>query len=307
MAEVKVSVIIPTYKRSEVISRAVDSVLNQSIDSFEVIVVDDNGIDTEDGIKTAKIMEKYADNESVIYLQHEKNKNGSAARNTGIRIAKGKYIAFLDDDDAYFPKRLELMYEKMESLNSEWGACYTSYVKHQMDGTNQYSNETVQGDIFKQTLMRSFYLGSGSNMFFRKSVIDEIGFFDETFRRNQDLEYLVRVTKQYKMAYVNEVLMECFYDIRTTKLSLEENKKREDYFREKFTPFMKGLSQAEKREIIIMWDIDWVRLMISKKKYLLAVNELVKRRIPIKVLIGYFMYALDRKKNNTCYGYLVKL
>ena len=307
MDEIKVSVIIPTYKRSEDICRAVDSVLNQTIDSFEVIVVDDNGIDTVDGKKTAQMMAKYETDIRVIYLQHKKNKNGSAARNTGIGVAKGKYISFLDDDDAYLPKRLEKMYKKMETLDCSWGACYTGYVKHQINGYDQYSAENIEGNIFLQTLMRSFYLGSGSNMFFRREVIEKVGLFDETFMRNQDLEYLVRVTKLYKMAFVDNILLECFYDIRTTQMSLEHYKDKEDYFRDKFLPYLNQLTQKEKKEVITMWDIDWIRLIIAKKKYGMALKELVFRRIPLKTLIGYFLYALDRKKNKTCYGYVVKL
>ena len=307
MCEVKVSVIIPTYKRSEDLCRAVDSVLNQTIDSFEVIVVDDNGIGTEHGKKTEYTMQRYAGDSRVVYVQHEFNKNGSAARNTGIKAAHGKYLSFLDDDDAYLPKRLQMMYEKMEQLDDSWGACYTGYVKHLMDGTDQYSAEKVEGDIFLQAIMRSFYLGSGSNMFFRKKTIDHIGLFDESFKRNQDLEYLVRVTKEYKMAFVDEVLMECFYDVRTVTMSLAESKTRETNFREKFSPFLEGLSKKEKKEVISMWDIDWLRLLISRKIYGLALKEFVTRRIPIKALIGYIFYIFDRKKNHSCYGYVVKL
>lgn len=307
MGDVKVSVIIPTYKRSEDLCRAVDSVLSQTIDSFEVIVVDDNGIGTEHGKKTEHAMKKYSDDSRVIYIQHEVNKNGSAARNTGIRASHGEYLAFLDDDDTYLPKRLQMMYEKMEQLDDSWGACYTGYVKHLLNGTDQYSDEKVDGDIFLQTIMRSFYLGSGSNMFFRKKTIEHIGLFDEEFKRNQDLEYLVRVTKEYKMAFVDEVLMECFYDVRTVTMSLTESKDREMNFRKKFSPFLEGLSKKEKKEVVSMWDIDWVRLMISRKLYGLALKELIIRRIPFKVLIGYIFYILDRKKNHSCYGYVVKL
>ena len=109
---VKVSVIIPTYHRSECIVRAVDSVLSQTLQDIEVIVVDDNGKATDEGEKTAKIMAGYTNNPKVIYLRHDVNKNGAAARNTGIRNAAGEYISFLDDDDIYLPQRLELMVER---------------------------------------------------------------------------------------------------------------------------------------------------------------------------------------------------
>ena len=171
MNTVKVSVIIPTYKRTEDIYRAIDSVLSQTLEDIEVIVVDDNGVDTEAGKKTASAMQRYKDESRVIYLQHQVNKNGSAARNTGIKAAKGDYISFLDDDDVYHPERLERIVARMDTLDDTWGACYTGYVKHQPNGTDQYSAETVEGDLFIQALMRSLFIGTGSNLFLILSVV----------------------------------------------------------------------------------------------------------------------------------------
>lgn len=304
---VKVSVIVPTYKRSEDIARAVDSVLAQTIDSFEVIVVDDNGVGTEDGEKTAEVMKKYDGDTRVKYLRHEVNKNGSAARNTGIRASEGEYLSFLDDDDTYCPGRLLAMYNKLESLDDSWGACYTGYVKHMANGKKQYSAEKNEGDLFLQALMRSLYIGSGSNLFFSRKAVEDIGLFDESFRRNQDLEYLARILKKYKMAYVDEVLMEVHYDIRTVKFTEAQAAEREKLFREKFAPFLEGLSEKEIREVLIMYALDNMRSAIARKKYLKALGIKFKERVPLKILLRYFKYGRDRKKNNTCYGFVVKL
>ena len=304
---IDVSVIIPTYKRSEDIARAIDSVLNQTIKSFEVIVVDDNGLDTDEGKKTALVMEQYKNDSKVVYIQHKANKNGSAARNTGIRVAKGRYISFLDDDDAYMPKRLEKMVNKMDSLDDSWGACYTGYVKHQQNGKDQFSAETAEGDLFVQALMRSLYIGTGSNLFFRRETVQDIGYFDESFKRNQDLEYLIRVLKKYKMAYVNEVLMEAFFDIRTCSLTYKHNVEIEKTFRKRFEHYLTDLSDKQQREVETTWDIDWVRRLVSKRKILSAIGTVIKCRIPIKVLFKYVGYALNRYKTNTCYGFVVKL
>lgn len=307
MSTVKVSVIIPTYKRSEDIARAVDSVLAQTIDSFEVIVCDDNGIGTEDGEKTAQVMAAYADDPRVVYCRHEINKNGAAARNTGIAVARGEYIAFLDDDDTYRPERLQRMYDKMESLDETWGACYTGYVKHKANGEDQYSGETNEGDLYVQALMRALYIGTGSNLFFSRAAVNNVGMFDVSFRRNQDLEYLARVLKEYKMAYVDEVLMDAYYDIRTTHLTFEEHWKREQMFRESFAHHLKALPLKQKREVQIMYELDWARLCIAFKKYGAAVKTLLKARIPLKVFWQYFLYICDRYKTKKSYGFVVKL
>ena len=303
----KVSVIIPTYKRSQDIQRAVDSVLNQDYPQFEVIVVDDNGVASPDGELTKLKMQKYEHDSRVKYLRHKVNKNGSAARNTGLNAAEGDYISFLDDDDAYRPSRLSKLVAKMESLGPEWGACYSSYVKIFEDGRIQNSGEKVEGDIFIQTLMRSFYLGSGSNIFVRRSVIDDIGLFDETFLRNQDLEFLIRVTKRYKMAYVDDILMEAYYDIRTTKLSIDQYEDKEKYFLQKFGPDIDSVSDKEKHAIFAMYDLDWIRLCLEKKCYGRALKTVLRGRIPLSAYVGYLKYAYDRKRTGLCYGYVVKL
>lgn len=307
MRDIIVSVIIPTYRRSQDIARAVDSVLSQTFKDFEVIVVDDNGIGTEEGDKTAAVMSRYAGEERVIYLRHEQNKNGAAARNTGIAAAKGRYISFLDDDDIYLSQRLCRMVEKMETLDESWGACYSAYVKNMKDGSRQYSAEKSEGDVFLQVLMRSLYIGTGSNLFFRKTAMDEIGEFDVSFRRNQDLEYLTRITGKYKMAYVDEVLMEAFYDIRTVSLTFEQTCERERLFRERFAHHLDGLSQKQKREVLIMYELDWIRLCIQKRKLFAAMETALKARIPLRVYWDYLCYAWNRKKNKTSYGFVVKL
>lgn len=103
-----VSIIMPSYNTAQYIVETIQSVINQTCltqtyKNIEIIVVDDNDPKSEYRISTEKMMKKYADDERVIYIQHEINKNGAAARNTGIKYAKGEYISFLDDDDYYYP------------------------------------------------------------------------------------------------------------------------------------------------------------------------------------------------------------
>ena len=122
-----VSVIIPTYKRPDMIARAIDSVLNQTYKNIEIIVVDDNDPSFWERKATAEVMNQYESNLKVTYIQHECNRNGSVARNTGWRHAKGMYITFLDDDDEISPRKIQVQVECLEKLDRAWGACYTAY------------------------------------------------------------------------------------------------------------------------------------------------------------------------------------
>ena len=101
MKQDKVSIIIPTYGGSESLLKSVDSVLLQDYSEFEIIVVDDNDPDTDARKKTELLMGKYTNDPRVKYIKHERNKNGSAARNTGFIESEGEYICLLDDDDFF--------------------------------------------------------------------------------------------------------------------------------------------------------------------------------------------------------------
>lgn len=301
-----VSVVIPTYSRPDRLSRAIDSVLNQTYENIEVIVVDDNNSDSDFRKETELEMQKYNNNKKVLYLKHSKNKNGSAARNTGIGASKGKYIAFLDDDDEYLPTKIEKQVNKMESLDSTWGACYTGYKKINTNSTVQYSREKREGRLFTEALMRSIYLGSGSNLLVRKSVVEEINGFDESFQRNQDIEFLVRILEKYKLAYVDSCELVVHYEIRETKRTLEELKKIDEHFLEKFKEKIDALDDKDKRKISIMIALDSFRSAIVRKEFLIGFKTLFKNKVGFITLCRYINYLVKRYVTKTSFGFEIK-
>lgn len=121
-----VSVIIPTYGRAELLGKAIESVLNQSYKEIEVIVVDDNEPDSEQRNKTKSIVEPYLQLDSrVLYLPLENNMGGALARNEGVKKSSGEYITFLDDDDYYFPSKIE---KQVSILEQDFDICTCSMV-----------------------------------------------------------------------------------------------------------------------------------------------------------------------------------
>src|SRR4030042_5052103 len=107
-----VSIIIPTYNRAHLVMRAINSVLDQSFQDFEIIIVDDASRDN-----TEKMVSGIRD-KRIFYIRHEKNRGGSAARNTGIKQARGEYIAFLDSDDEWLPEKLEKQLKVLEQYTN---------------------------------------------------------------------------------------------------------------------------------------------------------------------------------------------
>ena len=200
MDKIKVSIIIPTYKRAEDIRKAVNSALTQSLKEIEVIVVDDNSPNTEDRLKTREIIhDMQMDDERLIYIEHPENMNGSAARNTGIKAAKGEFVAFLDDDDEYLPDKMLIQYNQMKKLPDEYGGVMSDcYISRAGKIVKKLAVEKKENALV-ETLACTYVTGSGSNLFIRRSVIDDVGGFDERLLRHQDYDFLVRLFSKYKL------------------------------------------------------------------------------------------------------------
>lgn len=261
-----VSVIIPTYSRPVFLKRCIDSVLNQSYSNIEVFVVDDNNPDTDARHETEKTMTTYMDNPKVTYLQHDRNKNGSAARNTGWRESNGEYITFLDDDDVIEATKIEKQVSCLEALDHSWGMCYTGYRLIKEHGDNQISSEKRSGNCYVDALMRTMFMGSGSNLFLRKCVVDEINGYDESFQRNQDIEFLVRACEHYKLAYVDEVLLTIYQEGNRASRSFEQIDGYTQHYLEKFKDRINNLDPSERERVIAVISLERFRVSVMKKQ-----------------------------------------
>lgn len=298
-----VSVVIPTYKRPFYLKRAIDSVLAQDYQNIEIIVVDDNDADTDFRIETEEVLKSYSDVENVIYLKHEMNKNGSAARNTGLKYASGQYIMFLDDDDEILPARIRLQVDLMEKLDSTWGACYTKYKKIKGKDNLQVSSETRQGELYVEALMRSIYIGSGSNLLVRKSIADEIGGYDESFKRNQDFEFLTRLLENYKLAYIDECTLIVHYEIRGNKGKYEDLVAVDAFYISKFRSKIDALSPENKRKVFVMIALERFRYSVRFNKVADGFRNLRSNNVSFWEFTRYCFYAIHRAITKKAYGF----
>jgi len=204
----KVSVIIPTYGEPILLKMAIESILSQTLTDIELIVVDDNDPNTEARYKTESLIDLFLfNNQRLKYIKHESNKNGAAARNTGITSATGKYIALLDSDDEYKLDRLEKCFNLMEEASKEIAGVYTGCEFKKGGKSINVVRNIKPGNFLIETLASSFMFCTGSNFFLRKSVVDELNGFDEGFVRHQDYEFLVRLFTKYSLAAIREVLV----------------------------------------------------------------------------------------------------
>jgi glycosyltransferase involved in cell wall biosynthesis len=296
-----VSVIIPTYKRSDTLPRAINSVLNQTYKSIEIIVVDDNDPLTEFRGATEKVMEQYLENPYVTYIKHEKNKNGSAARNTGFMSSNGEYIMFLDDDDEFLPRKISEQVKCMEKKDKSWGACYSSYLRKKDNKVVMRCAETREGALLVEELKRNLFVHAGSNLMIRREVFKQLNGFDETFSRNQDVEFLVRLLKKYKLAYVDVVGLIVYMHPKEMKQSLEDLTTQ---YKQKFYGYINELDMKQQKEIFRMLNLQIFRSKISNKSQILdGLKMLRKREVLILDAIRYIIHLLVRKLTKKSYGF----
>lgn len=300
----KVTIIIPTFKRSDILPRAVESALNQSYQNIEIIVVDDNDPKSNYRTKTELCMQKYEIKNNVTYIKHLHNKNGSAARNTGIGYSTGKYIAFLDDDDEYMPDKIEKQVQKMESLDESWGACYVSYKKIQSNKFVQESKSNKEGDVLVDALARNLFIAAGSNLLVRKEVIEEIGGFNESFKRNQDIEFLVRILQNYKLAHVNNCLLIVHYeDKKGQKISYEQYIEIDEKYIEEFKPYIESLDVIEKKYIYDIIALQRFKVSITHNRVSDGITNLIANQVSVFKTLKFIGYMANRLITKKSYGF----
>ncbi len=193
-----VSIIIPNYNHAQYVGEAISSVLNQTYPNYEVIVVDDGSKDN-----SREVIDAFGDKIRAIYQQ---NQGLSAARNTGITAALGKYIGVLDADDMYEPDFLDSLVMLLESQPDADGIyCGYRFVDHLNNPLPQVEAREVAPDKLRQVLVDGNFLVPES-MFVHKYCYDKVGLFDTSLRALEDFDMWLRITGQFRIIYTTKVL-----------------------------------------------------------------------------------------------------
>ena len=194
----KISVIIPTYNREHTLNRAIDSVLSQTLQPFECIVIDDGSTD-----ETRKLLEE--DYPMVQYLYQE-NRGVSSARNKGIQHSCGDWIALLDSDDEWMPNKLESQ-SRMISDSGSNHLIHTNeiWIRKGMRVNQMKKHEKYGGWIFEKCL--DICKISPSSSMISKKTFDDIGLFDESLKVCEDYDMWLRISSKYKVSYLDEPLI----------------------------------------------------------------------------------------------------
>ena len=206
----KFSVILPVHNRADVLPRAIESVIGQELGDFELVVVDDGSTDG-----SAEVAELFGD-ERIRLIRLDRNRGGNVARNEGIRAARAPLIAFLDSDDRYLPSKLARVAAEFER-RPKLDLLVDSFVKVQPPGSRKAEvvrrNPVIdERELFRSALFTRRLWKATPAITVRREIALEAGLFDETLRRLQDFDFLIRVSEMANCASTDEVLWVKYWD-----------------------------------------------------------------------------------------------
>ena len=195
----RVSIVIPTYNRSTIVRRAVDSVFAQTFHDFEVLVVDDGSSDN-----TRDALSGYDDRLRYIF---QKNQGPAAARNHGMQLARGEFIGFLDSDDLYFPNNIEAHLRQFNA-NPATGLVYSGceIVDHQGNPIRTFRpNPMDRGEVLERLIRYNFI--TSSTVLMRRVCFDQVGGMNTNLWFAEDWYYWLRIAARFPIDFVEEPLV----------------------------------------------------------------------------------------------------
>lgn len=195
-----ITVVVPVYEQPDLLVDALNSVDKQTVDDYEIIVIDDAS-----KVDLQPIIDDF-DNRTRLIV-HEENKGAAAARNTGIERANGEYIAFLDADDTWDATKLEKQVDVFERGKDNLGLVYTGFIQYETDGNEWIRYPKACGEIYVDELERD-RIHPTSTVMVRREILNEVGGFDKNLPSRQDYDLWIRITKQYEVDYVDEILVD---------------------------------------------------------------------------------------------------
>ncbi len=199
-----VSIVIPTYNRPTSLARAIHSVLRQTYQNLEIIVVDD-GTNPE----TAAVVQSFKTAIPIVYIRNDRNLGVATSRNVGMKTAEGSYIALLDDDDEFLESKIERQLNVALSLKEKALIVCNGYAGSDRGHSYQYDIHKPSGYIpsSKHIFPVRHGLPTPSSWFFHRELMEAVGCFDEQIPRWEDTECCVRLMMQFPVYMINELLV----------------------------------------------------------------------------------------------------
>jgi len=269
------------------LARAIDSVLTQTYSNIELLVVDDNVPGSDESKKVKNILCMYND-DRILYVGQDKHINGAVARNEGIMKAKGKIIAFLDDDDEWLPEKIEMQMKFLDRHPEIGGTtCLYSVYKNGIETRKCpiYNSDSLQFKVLSRQI--SMYT---STFLCRKEIINCFGGFCRELHRNQDIQFFTDFLNHSKIEPITRFLVKLHEDSNMNRRGIEKTiQAKEDFFRvEKET--IERYSKLYRKKIYSAHYFDIIINAIRTKDFLIAVKYLLK----IGFSVGSYIEVINR-------------
>ena len=259
-----ISVVIPTHNRSNLLVRAINSVLDQTYKNVEIVVVSDGSTDETKSV-VEELMEK---DDRIRFIEYHPARGGNVARNMGVEAASGEYVAFLDDDDEWLSLKLQKQMELIK-LQPDVGLVYTGvniiYVKEKV--SYSFIGSKI-GDLKNEILLDNC-IGTTSSVLLEKKLFDQVGMFDEKLPALQDFDLWIRICQQTSIGCVQEGLVNYFNYTGETQVS-SKIKRYEDalsYINAKYQNLFFRLDNQNKKNK-------------KKNELVLLINKAMRNRLP---------------------------
>lgn len=195
-----VSIITPVYNREKQLPKAIDSVIKQTYRNWELIIIDDRSTDN-----TKEAVSRYIGKDKRIkYIKNTHKQGPAGARNQGIEVAKGDYIAFLDSDDFWEEDKLEIQLREMVKKNNSFSCTANKRINCPIQVSYKIKTEDRSGDVFNQFLRNNFILTSA--VMIKKEAINEVGLFDENLFTSSDFDMWLRISKKFELLFIDKQL-----------------------------------------------------------------------------------------------------
>jgi glycosyltransferase involved in cell wall biosynthesis len=291
-----VSVIIPTFRRPSNLRRAINSAIKQTYKNIEIIIVDDNDPNSKSRKETSDLINEFSGHSKIKYLKHTSNRNGAAARNTGIEYSHGSLIAFLDDDDEWEPGKIESQVTYLEK-HDDYNACYCLSRKY-LNNNIYYSTKYKKTGMLTTDLLSLKSEIYTPALMFEKTALVAIGGFDDSFSRHQDFELLAKYFRCYKIGCVSDYFVKIHVDDRLNEPSFECFERNKILFLETFSRDINMLQLKTKNAI---WKAHYFELLYYafKKKNLLGVFYYSFKCLPGPVFLWTYRRKIASKISKT--------
>lgn len=305
-----VSIVMPTYKRSVFLERALISLINQTYKNIEIIVVDDNAKYLEDRNKTRKVLDKFKIDSRIVVIENKINLGGSLSRNEGIRVAKGKYISFLDDDDEYelnkIEKQIRFYKEKFENKK---GFVYCQAGLYD-EKNNKIGCTKAYIDGNKEMLYESMYGGISTTptLFMDKDLLLDVGGFEKLDCGQEWYLVLKILLKNYEGYHMKDELLR-YYQHSEERITTNYEKKYngEKYLYEIKKEYIKKFSEDIQKDmhykinimlanyaVKVSKKIVLTHIRIAKKYEVLKLKDLMQ--IGLKIVLSEQKYNFLKRR-----------